>query len=153
MVVLAVAGCSRDIAPPGGDSAGPDAYLAVLDEFVPPADVDDPPAVFVVSLGEPLSLDDQVAIIDGLDDGRDVEFVDDPRVVIDDEREDRVSSDSAVLIGVGTIPSEPPYTVRVEVYRSENDVEGRLVTLVPSAGGWAVTASEMVLPEVLAHEQ
>jgi hypothetical protein len=127
--------------------------VAVLDDFLPPAEVEEPPVVFLVSLGEPISLDDQVAIIDAIGEGRDVEFVDDPGVVIDEHSVDREPTDSGVLIGIGTIPREPPHTVRVEVYRNKDDVEGQLVTVAPSAGRWVVSSTEVVAPEVLAHEQ
>ena len=81
-VLGAVAGCAGDDQP---SVRTPDAsaYAAALTPFLPPADPEEPPKIFVAPFNEPLVLENQVAIIDLLGDGYDVTFVDHTATAVD----------------------------------------------------------------------
>jgi len=57
--------------------------------------------------------------------------------------------DDGLLIVLGTIPAEPPYVVRVEEYRRQDDVSAQLVTLVWRTDHWDVASEEPVRPEAV----
>ena len=67
LLVLGLTSCGEPAAT-GAPDVGADAYVAAISEFLPPAPVDESeakPVVFITPVGtEPLSLDDQVAMID-----------------------------------------------------------------------------------------
>lgn len=160
LVVLSLAACGAgdpDAAPP----IDPAAYSALIDEFLPPAPAEGEPKpiVYVAMLGdEPLSLDDQVAVIEVVDLTHELRFVDDTQAAIDDEDTDAPPRDEGVLLGIGKIPREPPHTARVEVYSGVDQVDASLVTLqsrTDSAGQrhWTVSEVELVVPEVLVGDE
>jgi hypothetical protein len=151
LVTALLAACGdSDVEPPMA-SIGAAAYSAALEEQLPsPAPDGDPrPVVFVLSIGdEPLSLEDQVAIVDEHAETHDIRFVDELDAAIDVGVDDQPVRDDGVLVGLGTIPAERPHVVRVETYRTDRQVTAQLVTLAVSADTWRVVGSEVVDPEV-----
>ncbi len=148
LTVLSAAACG------GGEEAQvptPDAsaYVAAIAPFLPVANPDDPPKVFMAPLDDPLSLDEQVAIIELIGEGHDVTFVDDPEAVVDVDTEGQPVQDEGSLIMLGQIPADAPYVVRVEVYRGEADDSANLVTLTWRRDHWAVATEESVEPEAV----
>jgi hypothetical protein len=126
-------------------------YSTVLAAQLPPPTPDEEPlpVVFVVSIGdEPLSLEDQIEIVARHAETHDIRFVDDLAAAVDVEVDQRPVRDGGVVVGLGTIPAEGPYVVRVETYRTHEDVTAQLVTVTPGAGSWRVVDSEAVDPEV-----
>jgi hypothetical protein len=144
----AVAGCGDgDDAPvPEPDAS---AYAAALAPFLPVADPEQQPNVFVAPFEETLALEEQVAIIELIGEGYDVTFVDDPATAVDADAVGRPVRDDGLLIVLGTIPPEPPYVVRVEEYRGQDDVSAQLVTLVWRTDHWDVVSEERVQPEAV----
>lgn len=131
-------------------------YSAVLNEFLPPAaGVDeDRPVVYVAPLGaEPLSLDDQIVVIDAVAETHDVRFVDDLAAAIDAERADGAPRDDGLLIGMATVKSDPPHTVRVEVYADADEVVAHMVTVSEAGDVWQVDGMERVDPEGLVGDE
>jgi hypothetical protein len=155
LTVLVVAGLGAcdgdepDVSLPVVDAS---AYAAVLEKYAPPRNVDEAPTVFVVALGEPITLDDQVAIIEKVGDGYDLKFVDEAEVALDTGAEGKPPLDDGLLIGIGTIPAEAPYTVRVEVYRAIDDVTAQLVTLAWRSDVWTISTAEQVDSEAFVNE-
>ena len=152
LTVLALAGCGDGDDPP---VPAPDAsaYAAAMVPYLPVADLEESPTVYVASFDEPLSLDQQVAIIETIGDGYDVIFVDDPATAVDSDTENHPVRDDGLLLVVGTIPADPPYVVRVEAYRGEGEHSARLVTLVWRADRWEVVAEEDVEPEAVVLDE
>lgn len=143
-------GGGEDPPVPAPDAA---AYVAAITPFLPIANPDDRPKVFVAPLDEPLSLEDQVAIIEMIGDGHDVTFVDDPEAVVDADADGRPVQDDGLLLVLGRIHADPPFMVRVESYRSEADDSANLVTLVWRGDHWAVATEESVDPEAVIVDQ
>jgi hypothetical protein len=149
VVLGVIAGCGDDddaIAFPEPDAS---AYAAALAPFLPIADPEEQPNVFVAPFEETLALEEQVAIIDLIGEGYDLKFVDDAAAAVDTDPVGRPVRDDGLLIVLGTIPPEPPYVVRVEQYRREDDVSAQLVTLVWRTGHWDVAHEERVQPEAV----
>lgn len=148
-ILCVVTACGGD--EPAAEPPGAAAYAMVIARFLPPALGDDAlPVVFVVPVnGESLALDTQVTVIDTLAEQADVRFVDDVEAAVDEESSDQPPHDAGTLVGLGRFSAEPPYTVRVELYRGVDRVEGRLLTVRNDDGSWVVIASETVTPEVL----
>jgi hypothetical protein len=150
VVALAVvSGCGG-----ADDTSGPvgaDAYIAVIDEFLPPVPADrSRPVVYVVGLGEnPFALEDQVAMIEAVEESHDLRFVDDVTAAIDNEDADAPPRDGGVLLGIGTISTVVPHVVRVEVYTAAGPVDAYKVTLTVRRDVWRVDSNEPVDPEVL----
>jgi hypothetical protein len=146
----AVAGCG-DGDGDGSPVPAPDAsaYAAALAPFMPVADPEEQPNVFVAPFEETLALEEQVAIIELLGEGYDVKFVDDPATAVDADAVGRPVRDDGLLVVLGTIPAEPPYVVRVEEYRRQDDVSAQLVTLVWRTDHWDVASEELVRPEAV----
>ena len=147
-VVSAVVGCDdgADAPLPTPDAS---AYAAALAPFMPVADPEEQPNVFVAPFEETLALELQVAIIELLGEGYDVKFVDDPATAVDADAVGRPVRDDGLLIVLGTIPNDPPYVVRVEEYHREDDVSAQLVTLVWRTDHWEVASEEPVRPEAV----
>ena len=138
----------------GGDDPpvpAPDAsaYAAALMPFLPRADPEDHPKVFVAPLDGPLSLEEQVAVIETVGEGYDLSFVDDASAAVEADTDGRPVLDDGVLLIVGTIPAAPPYVTRVETYRRESEQSASLVTLVWRTDHWEVATEEPVEPEVV----
>jgi hypothetical protein len=152
LTVLSVTGCGDgDESPvPAPDAS---AYVAAITPFLPVADPDDRPKVFVAPRDEPFSLEEQVAIIETIGDGYDVTFVDDSETVVDANAEGHPVQGEGLLIVLGRIPVDPPYVVRVESYRGEGDESATLVTLVRRGDHWAVATEESVEPEAVIFGQ
>jgi hypothetical protein len=148
VVLSAIAGCGDDADAP---VSAPDAsaYAAALAPFMPVADPEEPPNVFVAPFEETLTLEEQVAIIELIGEGYDVTFVDDAATAVDADAVGRPVRDDGLLIVLGTIPAEPPYVVRVEEYRREDDVSAQLVTLVWRTDHWEVASEVQVRPEAV----
>ena len=118
----AIGGCGdgEDEAPvPAPDAS---AYAQRWRASCPIAGPDEQPNVFVAPFDEPLALEDQVAIIELIGEGYDVKFVDDPATAVDADAVGRPVRDDGLLMVLGTIPADPPYVVRVEAYRRQDDV-------------------------------
>jgi hypothetical protein len=146
--------CSVAAACGGGDDPPvptPDAsaYAAALMPFLPPADPEAHPKVFVAPFDDPLSLEEQVAIIESIGDGYDVSFVDDAATVVDADTDGHPVHDDGLLLILGTIPATPPYVTRVETYRRESEQSASLVTLVWRTDHWQVATEEPVEPEAV----
>lgn len=141
----------------GRPVVGADAYVAAIAEFLPPAPVDEAeplPVVFVTPVGpESLALDDQVAMIELLADTHDLRFVDEPGAAVIDGEGDAPPRDDGLLLGLGTLPQEPPFTVRVEVYADADKIDAYLVTVAEQAGTWRAVSTERVDPEGLGGEE
>ena len=149
VVLGVIAGCGDDddaIAFPEPDAS---AYAAALAPFLPIADPEEQPNVFVAPFEETLALEEQVAIIEILGEDFDVKFVDDAASAVDTDAVGRPVRDDGLLIVLGTLPAEPPYVVRVEEYRREDDVSARLVTLVWRTDRWVVASEQPVRPEAV----
>jgi hypothetical protein len=149
VAVLALAGCGDgDDDPPVPD---PDAaaYAAAIAPFLPVGDPDDPPTVFVAPLNEPLSLEEQVAVIETLGDGYDLTFVDDPAAAVETDVDRKPVLDDGLLMIVGRFPAEPPFVVRTESYRREGDHTASLVTVRWRGDHWQVTSEDGVDPEAV----
>lgn len=126
-------------------------YVAAIDEFLPSApDPEARPVVFIVPVAdESLALDTQVAVIDALAETHDVRFVDDPAAAVDDGAEGEPARDGGTLLGVGVVTETAPHTIRVEVYREREEVEGHLVTVAVRGERWVAIDDVPVEPEVL----
>jgi hypothetical protein len=148
LTLLAVAGCGGGDDPP---VPAPDAtaYAAALAPFLPAAASDDRPSVFVAPIEQPLSLEQQVAVIETIGDGYDVTFVDDAGTAVDADADGHPVRDDGLLMVLGKIPADPPYVVRVETYRGEDRHTASLVTLVWRTDHWEVAAEEQVEPEAV----
>lgn len=133
----------------------PDAstYAAALAYFLPAPVEGEQPNVFVSPLDEPLQLEQQVAVIDSLGEDYDVKFVDSFKDAIDLEADGRPPIDDGLLLGIATIPAEPPYVMRVESYRGEADVEAKVVTMVWRTDHWAVADEEVVESEAFVLDE
>ena len=160
MVAAWLGACAGDDG--GGDpqAVGAATYVAVIAEFLPPVDVvpdddGDRPVVYVAPLNDPLSLEDQVAVIDAVAETFDLRFVDDLSAAFESEDEDADARDGALVLAVGRIPAESPHTVRIEVYPDTERVSAELVTVVvdgtdaDGAVTWRVDHVEQVEPEGL----
>jgi hypothetical protein len=145
---FALAGCGDGDDPPipPPDAA---AYAAAMVPFLPVADPEDRPKVFVAPFDEPLSLGEQVAIIETIGEGYDLTFVDDPETVVDADAEGHPVHDDGLLLIVGTLPNQPPYVTRVESYRGDSEHTASLVTLVWRGDRWTIASEEQVEPEAV----
>lgn len=148
-VLCPLVACSED--EPAAEPPGVPAYAMVIARFLPPAlDPDDRPVMYVVPVnGESLALETQVGVIERLAEQADVRFVDDPAAALDEESSDQPPRDEGTLVGLGRFSAEPPYTIRVELYRGRDRIEGRLLTVRSEQDGWVVIDAEVVAPEVL----
>jgi hypothetical protein len=151
---LVAAGCGdggEQADKPDSVEAVADAYVAALDATLPPTDDDEErPVVYVWQFGEkPISLDDQVVVIDSLAELYDVRFVDEADAAVDPEVTLVPPRDHGLLVGVGPVTVDAPHTMRVEIYWNEDDIEAVVLTLVRRDEAWTVTAEEPVEPEVL----
>lgn len=163
-VILAVVGVSacdpaqKPIAENSGDI--PSAYAAVLHDVLPtiPAttepetsepettDEDHGAVVFVREFAdEPLSLDEQVVVIDSFAPDREVRFIDKVDAAFDGDH----TVDSGHVVGLGQLTREPPHTLRVEVIDPDLDLSALVVTLDWQDDEWRIVAREEVEPEVL----
>jgi hypothetical protein len=100
-------------------------------------------------LDDPLSLEEQVAVIETIGDGYDLSFVDDAAAAVDADTDGHPVHDDGLLLSVGTIPADPPYVTRVESYRREGEQSASLVTLVWRTDHWEVATDEPVEPEAV----
>lgn len=149
--------CDGDTAadpPPTTESPTPDAdaygvALATVLDGPPPPDGVDRTVAFVVPLDQGVDIDTQAALIDRFADAYDVRFVDDLEAAVDTDDPQHRPRDEGIVLGVGTIASEPPHLVRLERYRSADDVDAHLLTLELDDGGWLVVTTEPVPAEVL----
>ena len=155
LAVTVVAACGSSSPPAVADQVDATTYTAVISRFVPPPiDPDDVRVVYVAGVGPTeMSLEDQVSVIDGFADTHEIRFVDDVAAAIDGDLPGSPPRDDGVLIGVGKLTIEPPYTVRVEVYTDADRIEAQLVTVVRQNGDWIVESVEPVEPEVLLADE
>jgi hypothetical protein len=134
-----------------GDSK---AYVALIEPFLPPSspEADPLPVVFVSSIGDdPMSLDGQIDVIDTFGESHDVQFVDVIDAVLQTDEPEAPPKDDGVVIAFAPMVGEPPYTVRVEVYRSADDVDAHLVVVAVRGDVWIVGDVTDVEPEVFGH--
>lgn len=155
VAVALVAGCGSSSPPAVADQVDATTYTAVISRFVPPSiDPDDVRVVYLAGVGPTeMSLEDQIAVIDGFADTHEIRFVDDLAAAVDSDLPGSPPRDDGLLIGVGKITSESPYTVRVEVYKDADRIEAQLVTVVRRGGDWVVESVEPVEPEVLVADE
>lgn len=140
--------------PPTSESPRPeaDAYgvaLATVLDDPPPDDADDRTVVFVVPLDGGVDIDTQAALIERFADAYDLRFVDDLTAAVQTDDPERAPRDDGIVLGVGTIASEAPHLVRLERYRSADEVEAHLLTLELDDDGWVVATTDPVPAEVL----
>jgi hypothetical protein len=155
LLVWSVTSCGAP-ASSGAPEVGAEAYVAAISEFLPPPPPEDAslPVVFVAPVGtEALTLDDQVAMIDLLADTHDLRFVDEPGAAVKDGEGDHPPRDDGLLLGLGTLPAEPPFTVRVEVYTDAAEIDAYLVTVAARGDTWRTVSTERVEPEGLGGEE
>ena len=136
-------------APKPDASAYHTALASVLDDPPPPPD-GERTVVFLVPLGEAIGIDTQAAVIDSFADAYDVRFVDDLAAAIVKSDPAHPPRDDGTVLGIGTIDREPPHLVRLEHYRSVDDVDAVLLTLEFRDDRWVVAITEPVPAEVLA---
>ena len=147
----------------GGDDGGDDAnnptidavYVAVLRHLdLPPAPDDETTTVYVVDLeDEPLSLDDQVAIIQELDGIYDIQFFDRLDAVTDlDEDGDLVAPVDVPIVVIGAPTADGAsgrLTVRTELITDAGDATAWQLTLDGTGRQMRVVASNQTQPELL----
>lgn len=149
---LAAVGCGSADADDAVTMA--DNYVAVVRQMVEPAVGDALPVVHVVEVGDnDIGLDGQVAVIDELAAEFDVRFADSAEAALDSDSETVAPLDGGILLAIAfprllDDPSEQ-MVVRVERYRSLDDVDAALVTVVDRAGSASVVAVDEVEAEVL----
>ena len=155
LAMTTVAACGSSSPPVIANQVDVTTYTAVISRFVPPpTDPDNVRVVFVAGVGATeMSLEDQVSVIDGFAATHEVRFVDDVTAAIDGDLPGSPPRDEGVLIGIGKITGETPYTVRVEVYFDADRIEAQLVTVVRRDGDWVVESVEPVDPEVLVGDE
>ena len=153
LTVLSITGCSDGGEEPPIPAPDAAAYAAAITPFLPVADPDQRPKVFVASREEPLSIEVQVAIIELIGDGYDLTFVDDTAAVVDADADGQPVQDDGLLLVLGRIPADPPFVVRVESYRSDAVDTASLVTVVWRGDHWAVATDESVDPEAVIVDQ
>lgn len=127
-----------------------DAYgvaLATVLDGPPPAEGTDRTVVFVVPLDEGVDIDTQASVIDRFAESYDVRFVDELAAAVQEE-EPHAPRDDGLVVGLGSITTEPPYRVRLEQYRSSDVVQATRVTL-DFDDGWLVATTDPVPAEVL----
>jgi hypothetical protein len=151
--LLVATACGGGDADADGDRVGKmgEAYVAVLTSVLPAtttAEEDPLPVLYVWEFTEaPMSLDDQVVVIDHFDDTHDVRFVDHFDAAVDVDLPTTPPRDEGLLVGLGAIPADAPHTVRVEFYEDADTISAVLVTLVSVQDAWTVTDEEPVAPE------
>lgn len=156
-LALVVTGCGRSPGSSGGPEIGGAAYIAAVEPFLPPPPPQRPPAderdvVFVVPLdGRALPLKVQIEVVGAFADNYDIRFVDDVDAAIDERAAHNPPQEGGLLIGLGPVTARSPHTTRIELYWSDELVEGHLVTLASTDDGWLVTGDEPVNPETLAR--
>ncbi len=153
-LAFVVTGCGRSPQSTGGPEIGGAAYIAAVEPFLPPPPhrppADERDVVFVVPLdGRALPLRVQIEVVGAFADDYDIRFVDDIDAAIDERAAHRPPQEGGLLIGIGPVTTGPPHTARIELYWSDDVVEGHLVTLAPTDDGWQVTDDEPVTPETL----
>lgn len=145
-VALVAAACSSE---PGGASEGDDrtaaVYRSILSWFV---DAEGPLAedheadwvMFIATRSEePIDIDVQAALVEGMESDVFVRFIDARAEAVDEESDNEVVRDDGILIGLGAVPDESD-TVEVytDRYRDATDVEAWLVTIRRSGDNWQV---------------
>lgn len=159
--LFAAAGCdqtgSADPPPPDTEPApGVATYVIAIASVVgePDPSPDEPPGplpvLFLVPLAEPMSIDDQATVIESFSASHDIRFVDELAAAVDIDEPGRPPRDDAVVLGLGPIDPEPPHRLRVEQYRSDDDVEAALLTLEYEVDRWVVITADPVPAEALA---
>jgi hypothetical protein len=151
--LLAATGCGSGSADADADHVDRlgEAYVAVLSSVLPDVvttEDDSLPVLYLWEFAEvPMSLDDQVVVIDQFDDTHDVRFVDQFDAAVDADQPTIPPRDEGLLVGLGPIPVDSPHSVRVELYENADEVTALLVTLVTTDDNWTVTEEEPVTPE------
>lgn len=155
VAVAATTGCERtgsaeppvDTIPKPGAATYADVIVHLFGE---PDEPPDPlPILYLVSLDEPLGIDEQALIIEALSLSFAVRFVDDLAAAVLGDEPGRPPRDDAIVLGLGPIDAEPPHRLRVEQYRADDDIEAALFTVEYGADRWVVITAEPVPAEVL----
>lgn len=155
LAVLAAAACAScgDRTSGAGDQLEQigQAYVTALAHLLPagvPVDDEPLPVLYLWEFTEePMSLDDQVVVIEHFDDSHDVRFVDQFDAAVDENLPTTPPRDDGLLVGLGPIPVDPPHTIRVEFYEDADRIEAVAVTLVWVDDTWAVSDEAPVEPE------
>lgn len=146
---------STAVSPTSTEAPEPDAdayhaALATVLDGAPPAEGEDRPVVYLVPLDDGIGIETQAAVIESFVDAYDVRFVDDLGAAVDQEDPVRPPRDDAMVLGLGSIDREPPHLVRLERYRSVDDIDASLLTLEFDDEVWLVVLDDPVPAEVLA---
>jgi hypothetical protein len=156
LLVTALYACSGDDGDDEVNSPTIDAvYVAVLRHLdLPTAPDDEPTTVYVVDLeDEPLSLDDQVAIIQELDGTYDIQFFDTLDAVTDLDEDGHLVAPAdvpLVVIGAPTTDGDSDrLMVRTELITDDGDATAWQLTLDGEEGELRVVASNQIQPELL----
>lgn len=155
-LALMVTGCGRSPQSTGGPEIGSAAYIAAVEPFLPPLPhrppADERGVVFVVPLdGRALPLEVQIEVVGAFADDYDIRFVDDVDAAIDERAPHHPPQEGGLLIGMAPVTAVSPHSTRIELYWSDDVVEGHLVTLALTDDGWQVTGDESVTPETLSR--
>jgi hypothetical protein len=114
----------------------------VLDHEVPVApavDGEPPRVVFVEHFGSDMDLQVQVELVSRFEqEGYELRFVDTRLEALDEGEDDRPVRDGGVLVGLGPIPKGIRIEVRVEVYRSQSDIDAYRVPVAHRTGTWGL---------------
>lgn len=123
------------------------ALATILDDR--PVPEDERTVVFLVPLGDDLGIETQAAVIDSFTESYDIRFVDDLAAAVDGEDPAHPPREEGIVLGIGTIDRVPPHVVRLERYRSVDDVDATLLTLEFRHERWRVAMTDQVPAEVL----
>lgn len=148
LLAAACGDASPATGPPEPDA---EAYRSVLaTTLTTPADpVVEPVVVYLVALDGAVDIGTQASMIEAFADWYDIRFVDELAAAVDETDPALPPRDDAVIIGLGTIATEPPHQVRVEEYHSITDVGATLLTLTFDGDRWVVATTVPVPAEVL----
>lgn len=150
LVVLGA--CADEGEPPAAVPAQPAIVVAVLRHLdVAPMGDTELPIVYVVEVGsDPLSLDEQVTVIQELDERYDVRFVDDVESVTETGDDGAlVLPDDGPLVAVGTAHEGPRPSVRTELRAGTDPPSAWQVEFDGEGDSLRVVETTVVQPEFL----
>ena len=142
--VGAVAGCSSEEGRSESDRQVA-VYGLVLEWILeretlpaPGAAPDDTPAVFLDHLGQPIGLDVQVGLVGRFEDRYELRFVDAISEAVEEEQPGAPVRHGGLLVGLGAVPHDSPFQVRVEVYRDARSLDAYRFEVARWGGDWVL---------------